>query len=538
MCSIPMGLLGVPAIASPVTDRLHTQGPPLRQTTMSDKCMPEPSGEVSVGDWRDTVGETLVVVSNRQPYRHEYEDGEIAVDRPGGGLVAALDPVMQTLEGTWVAWGDGEADDAVTDDRNRVGVPPESPAYTLQRVSLERDLVEGYYDGYANQSLWPLCHSVTGPMRFDRDHWQAYQKANDRFAAAAVEATDPGSAVWIQDYHFALAPRTIAENTDGLVIQFWHVPWPAPDLFRVCPHYRDLLTGLLGNDLLGFHLEDYADHFLECVDRLLPEASVDRFGGTVEHDGTKTRVRAFPLGVDVDDLATRAAGTAETATAFRTRHDIPIDRPIVLGVDRLDYTKGIPERLAALERLWERDPDRRGEFTYVQKGVPTRERVPAYRRHKRRIDGAIEQINERFATGDWQPIVQANEYLERERLCGLYRDADVCLVTPVRDGMNLVAQEYVACQVDSDGVLVLSEFAGASEQLGAHAVTVNPYATDDLADAICRARQMSIQERRRRLAGLRGRIDRLDVHDWLDDVLSTAATVHLERRQGDVSTVA
>jgi trehalose 6-phosphate synthase len=477
------------------------------------------------------VTDDVHVVSNREPYRHEYgSGGTVEVDRPTGGLTAGLDPVMQQLGGTWTAWGDGEADFAVSDDGNAVAVPPEDPAYTLQRIPLSEAEVDGYYEGYANRTLWPLCHTAIGRVRFDDGDWQSYRAVNRKFAAVTAAQVDDDSTVWFQDYHFGLAPRFLRGETDALLMQFWHVPWPAADVFRIAPHAEDLLDGLLANDLLGFHVPRYCANFMECAEELVDGAVVDWAENRVHYGDRATRVEAFPLSVDADRIASEADAAPDAGERFRREYGIAPDRPIALGVDRLDYTKGIPERLAALEHLWETRPELRGAFTYVQKGEESREAIPAYRELQETVERRVERINDRFGTDDWQPVVLTTAFLDPETLYGLYRDAAVALVTPVRDGMNLVAKEYVAAQDDGDAALVLSRFAGASEELRDGAILVNPYDTPACADAIETALEMDDDERSLRTLQLREEVADGGVSEWIDSVFETAAAVADERR--------
>ena len=495
----------------------------------------------------DVVTTDVHVVSNRQPYRHEYDGGETAgggtadgradssvtVDRPAGGLTGGLDPVMRRLGGTWIAWGDGEADFAVSDDSNCVAVPPEDPQYTLQRIPLSDEEVAGYYEGYANRTLWPLCHAQMGNVQFDADDWETYRTVNRKFAAVTAGNIDDDSTVWFQDYHFALAPRYLRAETDALLMQFWHIPWPAADVFRTAPHDEALLKGLLANDLLGFHVPLYCSNFLECVDKLLEGAAVDWAEGRVHYGDRPTRVESLPLAVDAAEIRELAdAGTDDDAgRRFRVEHGIDPDRRLVLGVDRLDYTKGIPERLAALERLWETRPELRGAFTYVQKGRESREGIEAYRELQTTVDDAVARINDRFGTDEWRPVVNTTAHLPAEQLYGLYRDADVALLTPLRDGMNLVAKEYVAAQDGDDAALVLSKFAGAYRQLGDDAIGVNPRDTPETAAAIEHALEMDDAERRVRMRRLRKQVAGETVEGWIESVIDAAATVAGRRGQ-------
>jgi trehalose 6-phosphate synthase len=482
------------------------------------------------------VADDLIVVSNRQPYTHSYEhddEGErrITVNRPAGGLTAGLDPVMQETDGTWVAWGDGEADADVTDENDEVRMPPETGAYILRRIWLSEEEVEGYYYGYSNRVLWPLCHGGTMKAEYVERYWQRYQQVNDRFADAIAASASNDPLVWFQDYHFALAPRMVRDALeDPFVMHFWHITWPGWDTFRACPQGEQLLEGLLGNDLLGFHVERYSENFLDCVDRALDDAFIDEDGHRINYDGHTTTVRAFPLGIDAESIRESSeAADPSTEADLRSVYDIGSETTMIVGVDRLDYTKGIVERLEALERLWETEPDYRGTVTYVQKASESRSLIPDYQDLQQDVRESIERINDRFGTDDWEPVVYIDDFVPQEELCALYRYSDVMLVSAVRDGMNLVAKEYVAAQVDDDGVLILSDQAGAHEELGEHALTINPYDTESFADAIVRALTMDPGERRNRMAALREQVESHDLYAWMDEVFATARDLREQR---------
>ncbi|WP_158055312.1 alpha,alpha-trehalose-phosphate synthase (UDP-forming) [Halorussus halophilus] len=477
-------------------------------------------------------GRELVVASNREPYSHGYTDGEIVVDRPAGGLTAALDPVMQAVEGTWVAWGDGDADREVVNDEGTVGVPPEDPAYDLRRVWLSDEQVSGYYRGYSNQVLWPLCHLDTAKVNADPTFWAQYRQTNADFADAILDAAEDDSVVWFQDYHLALAPRRVRDaRPDATLAHFWHIPWPTWDAFQACPQYEQLLDGLLANDLVGFHTEAYCRNFLDCVEAAT-HARVDRASASVSYKGQRTFVRSFPLGIDAAQRAELA--TSEAADdywqRFREGYDIDADTRLALGVERLDYTKGIERRLDALERFWEQYPEWRGELTYVQKGTESRSEIPAYSELQNRVADAIERVNDRFGTDDWTPVVSLTDHVPDAGLAALYREADLALVTPVRDGMNLVAKEYVASQTGESGVLVLSELAGSHEQLGDESVLVHPYDEAGVADGIADALELSRDERARRMAALQRSVHAEDVYDWLESQFQTVAAVERGRQ--------
>jgi trehalose 6-phosphate synthase len=482
-----------------------------------------PSNGTAVDPFDDTSEGELFVVSNRQPYRHTRDEDGVSVDQPTGGLTAGMDPVMQRLGGTWIAWGDGDADRAAVDDDDCVSVPPDESAYTLRRVWLSADAVEGYYHGFSNQVLWPLSHSMPGVVSYEPSFWATYRRVNEAFADAVVDQATDSPTVWLQDYHLALAPALVRDRLAdaATILQFWHVPWPRWEVFRQAPRAEALLDGLLGNDVLGFHVPRYCRHFLTCVDRALPSASVDHSGGRVHYRGRTTSVDAVPLGVPVDDV--REAAESRTArqfpASFRAAHDVAPDTRLAIGVDRIDYTKGIPARLRALERLWETTDRFRGSLTYVQKGSVSRSAVPAYQRIQERVRSLVDRINDRFGTPTWQPIVYTTEMLPRAELIGLYREADVAIVSPIRDGMNLVAQEYAAAQTEDDGVLVLSEGAGAHDVMGEHALSVRPALVDEFADAIRRALTMPRHERTARMAALRRSVREHALSTWISRFL-------------------
>ncbi len=467
------------------------------------------------------------MVSNRQPYSHGIEDGDVTVDRPTGGVTAGLDPVMQDAGGLWVAWGDGDADREIVDDEGCVDVPPGEESYTLRRVWLTEDEVSNYYYGFSNQVLWPLCHSFLGHVNCESEFWEAYRTVNDRFAENAVASVDENRAdritIWFHDYHFALAPRAVRRELgpDADIAQFWHIPWPAWDTFRACPRRHDLLRGLLGCSRIGFHTERYADNFLECVATAVDEATVDWQGRRIDYQGRDVTVQAVPMGVPVDDV--REAATSPEARAFpqqlRARNDVTEDVRLAVGVDRLDYTKGIPERLRALEQLWEDSPERRGELTYVQVASVSRSRIPAYEAIRDEVTDCVERINERFGTEDWQPVLYTTAHLSQSELYGLYREADLALVSPIRDGMNLVAQEFVAAQGADPGVLVLSRGTGAYDEIGEHALAIDPFDRADFATTIEDALAMPSEERRQRMAGLRRAVAARNLQSWVRRIL-------------------
>ncbi|MBP3955532.1 trehalose-6-phosphate synthase [Gemmata sp. G18] len=465
-------------------------------------------------------GAKLIVVANREPYIHRYKDGEVEWIRPAGGLTTALDPVMQACGGVWVAHGSGDADRAVTDANGRVGVPPDDPNYVLRRVWLTKDEEEGYYYGAANSMLWPLCHQVFARPVFDPAHWEAYRKVNETFAAAVLEEAQGGPAlVFVQDYHFALLPRLLkAARPDLVIAQFWHIPWPGPEKFLVCPWARELLDGMLGNDLFGFHTQNDCNNFLECVDRAL-ECRIDRERFAVQRNGQITTVRPFPISVD-PALADEYLGDdwESRATALRKKHRLG-DRALIVGVDRVDYTKGIPERLRAVDRLLHKHPELKGQFHFVQVGAPSRTHIPAYRDLTEEVYSLAERINWEHGTDEWQPVVFLNEHHGPDDIFVLYRTAAGCIVSSLHDGMNLVAKEFVTARGDERGVLVLSQFTGAARELP-DAVLVNPFDVEEMADGLFASLTMPAPEQERRMRRMRAQVDDHNIYRWAGVLLS------------------
>lgn len=465
----------------------------------------------------------LVIVSNREPYEHRRGPHGVEVERSTGGLVAALDPILQATGGVWVAWGSGDADFEVVDERGAVGVPPEAPRYTLRRLRLSKGEVERFYHGYANQSLWPLFHLAVDKARFLRRNWTAYQAVNRRFADAALDGITDDAVVWIHDYHLATCPRDIRQRRpDAFLMHFWHIPWPGWDVFRICPQSAELLDGLLANDLLGFHTPRHVENFLDCAERELG-AEVDREEGLVEYQGRYTRVQAFPISIDAEAWGEVAGSSACERWMTRLRRGLRLnDRWIGVGVDRLDYTKGIPERLRAIELFLRRTPGAQGRFVFIQKSAPSRTRIKAYRDLQDQVEAEIQRINTTYGTEGWHPIIHLTRPIPPAGMAALYRMADVCLVTSLQDGMNLVAKEFIASQVDGRGVLILSELAGAADE-APWSITVNPFDPESIADALARALHLPLPDRQERLGQMRAHLERHDIYQWLEQHLRAAS---------------
>ncbi|MEP7325466.1 MAG: trehalose-6-phosphate synthase [Gemmatimonadota bacterium] len=478
----------------------------------------------------DLRGQQVIVVSNREPYIHVRQGNGIAVRRPASGLVTALEPIMRACTGTWIAHGGGSADREVVDSHDRVGVPPERPAYQLRRVWLSDAEEAGYYYGFSNEGLWPLCHIAHVRPVFRTSDWDQYVEVNRRFAQAVIEESKaPDPIVLVQDYHFALLPRMIQDKLPAAtIISFWHIPWPNPEAFAICPWREELLDGMLGSNILGFHTQFHCNNFVDTVDRLL-EARVDRETFTVTYRGQPTAVKRYPISIEwppSPDLV--AKPVEECQREVRERHGLPPDHAIGIGIDRLDYTKGIEERLRAVERLLDTRPQWVGAFSFIQIAAPTRTRIEQYQEYEERVRAMADQINARFAGARHPPIILMVEHHEPADIYEYYRAAQLCMVTSLHDGMNLVAKEFVSARDDERGVLVLSHFTGAAREM-AEAIVVNPYDTDQCAAALHMALTMSPGEQRARMRVMRGLIQEFNVYRWAGRMLIDAAGV---RRRG------
>ncbi len=490
---------------------------------------------------RDRFGSSRIfVVSNREPYMHVRQGRETVCIVPPSGLVTAIEPVLRACDGVWVASGSGNADATTVDEFDRLRVPPDDPRYTLRRVWLSNEEESSYYDGFSNEGLWPLCHIAHTRPIFRASDWECYQRVNRRFANALLEemegCTDP--VVFVQDYHFTLLPRMVKEaRPDARVAIFWHIPWPNPEAFGICPWQAQLLDGLLGADLIGFHIPLYCNNFLSTVDRVL-ESRTDREHMNVRRHGHITAVRPYPVSVafegPVDEpgeevlqdeatvLADRAAERRELLHEFNVRAEC-----IVLGVDRLDYTKGIVERLLAVEELLEKHPWHRERLTMVQVAAPSRTRIPSYMDLRRSVEETVTRINQRYQTAHWRPIVLIERQCSHDEVSRWYRVADVCLVTSLHDGMNLVAKEYVAARNDEDGVLVLSKFTGAAVELR-DALVVNPYDIAQVAEAVHTGLEMTRGDRRERMHHMRRQVMEHNIYRWAANVLGALREIRIE----------
>ncbi|MFL5488402.1 MAG: trehalose-6-phosphate synthase [Gemmatimonadaceae bacterium] len=475
---------------------------------------------------RELRGQDVIMVSNREPYIHVRKGDSIAIQRPASGLVSAVEPIMRACSGTWIAHGSGTADREVVDRHDRIGVPEDEPSYELRRLWLSRPEEQGYYYGFANEGLWPLCHIAHVRPTFRSSDWTHYESVNRKFAAAVVkEAKSRDPIVLVNDYHLALVPRMVREHLPrATIITFWHIPWPNPEAFEICPWRQELLDGLLGSSILGFHTQFHCNNFVDTVDRQL-EARVDRETFNVTYKGETTAVKRYPISVDwPPSLAQVAKPIGECRAAIRARHNLPSEHAIGIGVDRLDYTKGIEERLNAVARLMELHPEWIGRFTFIQIAAPTRTSIEQYKNYEQRVRALAMRINAQFSSGKFPAIELVIEHREPYQVYEYYRGADVCFVSSLHDGMNLVAKEFVASRDDDSGVLVLSQFTGASRELP-EALIVNPYDADQCATALDIALTMPLRAQRARMRLMRSLIREFNVYRWAGRMLLDAATM-------------
>jgi trehalose 6-phosphate synthase len=470
-------------------------------------------------------GRLLVVVSNREPVSHVWRGGQIQTQAPASGLVTAMDPVMRACGGVWVAHASGDADRETADGRGRLGVPVDDPRYTLRRVWLSKEEEQGYYSGFSNEGLWPLCHIVHTRPVFRPDDWSYYLEVNQKFADTVLDQIKDAESplVLIQDYHFApLSALIKTERPDARVAIFWHIPWPNFEAFGICPWQRELLLGMLGADLIGFHTQYYCNNFLETVDRAL-EARIDWERFSVTRGEHTTYVKPFPISVApefVDDPP--RVSRAELLRKLGIQAEF-----LGVGVERIDYTKGLPERIRALRFFFETYPEYRERLVFVQLAAPSRGMIDRYQEIQREVEDRVREINQAFQTKSWRPIVYLKAHHEHRDIWAYYRHADFCMVTSLHDGMNLVAKEFVSVRDDEDGTLILSRFAGASHELR-DALIVNPYDLAGMAEAVRAALEMPPEERRARMIRMRHSVVDHNIYRWAGLLLSELARIPVE----------
>jgi trehalose 6-phosphate synthase len=476
-------------------------------------------------------GVEVLVVSNREPYIHNRTDDGILLQTPASGLVAAIEPVMRACGGTWIAHGSGTADRDTVDADDRLAVPPDAPAYTLRRVWLTAEEQNGYYYGLSNEGLWPLCHVAFVRPAFREEDWIQYKAVNERFADAVVqEAKQDDPIVLVQDYHFALLPRLIRQRLPkATIITFWHIPWANSETFGIFPWREELVDGLLGSTILGFHTRFHCNNFIEAVDRFM-ESRIDRETATITFRGHETMVRAYPISIEWPPAAlAEQRPVRECRDAVRQRFSLPPQTRIAVGIERFDYTKGITDRIRAIDDLLTRQPEWRGKFVFIQAAAPTRSELESYSTLQAEAVHLAEDVNARHSVDGFAPIRLVVRHHDPREVYELFRAADVCVVSSLHDGMNLVAKEFVASRDDEQGVLVLSSFAGASRELS-EALIINPYHTRNMAKAILKALSMPAPEQRERMRQMRALVQERNVHRWAAQMLLDASRLRKRER--------
>ena len=459
----------------------------------------------------------LIVVSNREPYLHRMRGKQIECIRPASGLITALEPILRVSGGLWLATGAGDADKETVNEHNVIRVPPEDPQYDLKRVWLSQEEEEGFYFGFSNEGLWPLCHIAHTRPIFRMEDWNQYQEVNFKFAKSLDEEIQKGSYIFIQDYHFALLPRIIKnKHPDAKVGIFWHIPWPNPEAFGICPWRREIIHGLLGADIIGFHTQFHCNNFLETVDRTL-ECRIDWEHFSTIRMGHTTYVKPFPISIEFPPVSYESS---KNITKEELLKNLGVHAEIMgVGVDRLDYTKGIVERFRAIERFLDKYPDYVGKLTFVQIGSPSREQIGRYQELIHEVTAESDRINWKFEKSGWKPIIFMKRYFSHEEIDPYYKLADFCMVTSLHDGMNLVAKEYVASRDNDNGVLILSTFTGASKEFS-DALLINPYDVEQMADIIKKAVDMDAAEQELRMRNLRNVVRDNNIFKWAADIIT------------------
>lgn len=456
----------------------------------------------------------IFVISNREPYIHQKTKNEISCSVPASGMVTALEPIIESCGGMWIAWGSGNADKETADADGKIGVPPDDPRYTLKRIWLTEKEVTGHYVGFGNEALWPLCHMAHTRPIFRKENWIEYKRVNAKFAEAVLAEIKNVSQpiILVQDFHLALLPQLIKEKRpDAQIGIFWHIPWPSAEHFSICPWRKELLTGMLGADVVGFHTQQYCNNFMDTVGKEV-ESLIDLEQFAITRDEHRSFIKPFPISIAFTSTA-EIEGVDEKPNR-EILAEFGVHTPLLgLGVDRLDYTKGIVERFKGIEYFLEKFPTYKGRFTFLQIAPVSRAEASTYQAYAIAVTSEAERINQKFGTRDWKPIVLHMKHHPHNVLYKLYRLADLCLVTSLHDGMNLVAKEFVAARTDEHGVLVLSNFTGASRDLKG-ALLINPYSAEDAAEAINVALTMPGNEQRRRMKLMRDTVKNYNVYRW------------------------
>ena len=508
----------------PDTDR--REGLAVAETEATDAARPPEEGTEAA--LRELIaqrlpGTEIILVSNREPRVHSATPDGIRCDVPTGGLVAALEPIARSCRGTWIAHGSGSADREMVDADDRLQVPPDDPRYTLRRVWLSPEEERGYYLGYSNEALWPLCHNAFVRPIFRDEDWGHYVAVNRRFAEAVVtEARSAAPVVIVQDYHFALVPRMIRERLpDATIVHFWHIPWPNAETFGICPWKQEIIDGLLGSSIIGFHTRFHCNNFFDTVDRFI-ESRIDRENASVTLRGHETMIRPYPISIDWPPAALVGQPPVEECRKrVFERFGLAPDAKLAVGIERFDYTKGILDRMHSIDVLLTLRPEWRGRFTFVQVAAPTRSKLASYSRLQSEAQELADEINARHGSDGYKPIRLVVRHHEPTEVFELFRAADLCIVSSLHDGMNLVAKEFVASRDDNEGVLILSTFAGASREL-TEALIVNPYDTRAMADSLHTALQMPVDEQRERMHLMRQQVRDQNVYRWAGRMLIDA----------------
>jgi len=466
----------------------------------------------------------IFAVSNREPYVHSKIKNEIMCSVPASGMVTAVEPVMEACGGVWLAQASGDADKETSDANGKLQVPPDDPKYTLKRIWLSEKEKKEFYAGFSNEALWALCHNVHNRPIFRKEDWQGYRRVNGKFAQSLLQEIEKieKPLILVQDFHFSVLPQMIKKSRpDAKIGLFWHVPWPSPEVFNICPQHKEILEGMLGADIIGFHTQQYCNNFMETVGKEI-ESIVDLEQFSITLKGHVTHIRPFPISVAFvtgEDKKSEIKKGKELLDHFGVKTEY-----VGLGVDRLDYTKGILERFKGVEFFLDACPAYKEKFTFLQISPPSREEVEKYRQFNEEVTKQAERINEKFQNKNWKPIVLVKKNLSHEDLNLLYRQADFCLVTSLHDGMNLVSKEFVAARNDESGVLILSQFAGASKELKG-SIIINPYSAEQTASSISEALNMPLTQQRSRMKKMRQALKNYNVYRWSAEFMRAVANL-------------
>ncbi len=460
------------------------------------------------------------VVSNREPFMHMFDKktGKIKCVRPASGVVTAIDPILRACGGTWIAHGSANADRQMVNSKDKLGVPPEDIRYILKRVWLTKEEEEGYYYGFSNEGLWPLCHVThTRPIFRDSD-WQMYQKVNKKFAESILSELPAKSPfVFLQDYHFTLLAKMIKEKRpDATIALFWHIPWPNPEVFSICPYQHEILEGMLSCDLIGFHVQNHCNNFLDTANRLI-ECRVDTEKFSIVRANKETHVKAFPISVD-SYFDKNPEKDKDTIEKIREEFDLK-DKIIAVGVDRIDYTKGLIEKILSVDRFLEKYPEYKNKFVFIQLAAPSREHIKRYHELISEIDELVEKKNWKHSEGNWKPILYLKRHFSPEEISPYFKLGDICIVSSLHDGMNLVAKEYIASKTDLSGSLILSRFTGAAREL-TDATLINPYSIEEFADAIKNTIELPREDKKKRMENMRKIILENNIYRWAGDIVT------------------